>query len=338
MMKFERLINLLIIPFWINTLSGIVSGGISYWIAKNTFQQPLVNASVISILTIFITLSVIYFIKHSRDGENQQISTSSSTLPLTNQVQNSPISSGAVIQNNFGNIQFGPSESIDYQKVGKGISQNEPAYRVLLGQRHKLLREKYLKINPREMADFYGYQEVATLEGYEVGNKEFPVSDINRFVETFFISRKYLENGDTPIFNNCSVCNRDQLSLLFNDGFQLLFLCHPKPREELYTYPIFYKEERNYTRLVVATQSSFSSSGGGKSNIIDIIEEMIKHRVRPNAIFSTARLAEWEAVNRGIFYCRDIITIVAMSGDFECRDIFFEWFDEQLRIHKENST
>ena len=206
--------------------------------------------------------------------------------------------------------------------------QKEDSYAELLGKRHKHLRENYLELNPRKMADFYGYEKVAELETYEDGKDEFPLESIAKLEQTFFINSKYLEEGDPVIFQPFRLCH-DEVRKLLQEGFSPCFLCYNTEPYHLYTYPVFYKQEENYSRTVVANLlSDFNSGGGGRKNIEIIRTEMVKQGMEYlDASIVKVNESTWKALDKGRFYSKYMY--FGLGIDEDCCDIFEEWYRQE---------
>jgi hypothetical protein len=202
------------------------------------------------------------------------------------------------------------------------------SYRVNLGLRHKNLRENYLKINPRKMADFYGFKKVSQLEKYESGKDEFPQEKLDKLIEFFFVNRGYLDEGQPYIFNEFFLYSSQPGNLLDN-GFRPYFLCNPEDRENLFTYPVMFKVEDDLGRVIRGDLlSSFASRGGGKRNIVKIIEAMIKRNMDwtvANVFLVSPEI--WKELQNLTFYTQDIYSI-ADCPDRACEDVFIQWYEE----------
>lgn len=222
------------------------------------------------------------------------------------------------------------SSSDNLQFALENISQSEieeieEPYSVELGTRLKRLREDNLKLSKPKMRDFYEYVEVAELEKYEAGEVEFPKDSINKLKNFFFVNESFIEDGDSRIFRSINVYSEEVRELL-KSGFKIKFLCSPFDREWLYTYPVFFKEEDDYMRIVVAgLVGSFMSSGGGYNNIATIIREMLQIGMESYEV-SILKASEqaWRQLEHGTFYSTN--PYFGLGQDNECQDIFEEWF------------
>lgn len=201
----------------------------------------------------------------------------------------------------------------------------EESYPVRLGKRHKYLREKILELNERKMADFYGYDSTLELDKYERGEEEFPKESIEKLKETFFVNEKFLEDRNETIFRRFNIYS-DEVKKLLQDGFKPFFLCKEiDNRQDLKTYPVFHKQEDNYSRIVVSNLTgSFQSTGGGYNNIAQIIKQMLCRRMRSwDALILHVNNQTWQELEQGTFYSKH-----GYFGyrDDVCKDIFDEWF------------
>ena len=116
-------------------------------------------------------------------------------------------------------------------------------YQVALGRRHKFIRENILKLNPREMADLYGFERVAYLEDCEAGLDEFPTAAMQRLVQVFFVSPKYLQDGEAPIFQSFRFVNeREDCRRFLEEEFEPTFLCGPDFHKDGFAYGHAYLE------------------------------------------------------------------------------------------------
>ena len=218
------------------------------------------------------------------------------------------------------NFSITPQDDIQPEE----LEIEEEPYSVRLGKRHKFLREDILKLNERQMANFYRYDLASELESYERGEDEFPKESIERLKETFFVNEEFLEDGDSRIFRNFDIYS-DEVKKLLKEGFRPLFLCSMCDRSWLYTYPVFHKQENNYSRIVVSNlTASFQSTGGGYNNIAQIIIEMLRQGMRySDASILQVSKQTWQGLEQGTFYSKN-----GYLGyrDDECADIFYEQF------------
>ena len=207
-------------------------------------------------------------------------------------------------------------------------------YSIELGKRHRQLREKILQINPRRMADFYGFEKVAQLEACETGANEFPTHAITKLREFFFISPEYLEEGAQQVFEAFEITySPDDSKKFLSQGFQPFLLCLNELRHDLMCYPVFHKEEDGFDRIIVANSFGyFASGGGGKSNIMHLIEAIQEKGIAPYAVpIQEIDRKTWDALEAKTFYCVGMERF--LGPDAEARDCFLAWFEEFMRQH-----
>ncbi len=216
--------------------------------------------------------------------------------------------------------QINPQQNL----IIEPIEIKEEPYSVSLGKRHKFLREEYLKLNPRKMADFYGYNKTAELERYESGEDEFPKESLEKLKETFFINESFLEEDNSRIFRNF-ILSSNEVKHLLEDGFKPNFLCYTENLSRL-AFPVFHKQENKYFPIVVANNiGSFSSGHGGYNNIKIIIIEMLRQGMDyRDAFIQKVDKLTWQKLERGLFYSNNIY--FGDGLDEECADIFYEYY------------
>jgi hypothetical protein len=206
-------------------------------------------------------------------------------------------------------------------------------FSVELGKRHRYLRESILGINPRRMADFYGFEKVAQLEACERGDDEFPTAAIKKLCEFFFVSREYLEGEWSQVFDSFDVtCSAEDCNKYLTEGFHPLLLCLNEDRDKLWCWPVFHKEQDGFDRIITANSHGyFASTGGGKSNIMHLIEAAHHHGLRPYEI-SIQRVDRkiWDKLESWTFYQKGLASGAGRGPDDEAQDCFLEWFDEYL--------
>jgi hypothetical protein len=190
-----------------------------------------------------------------------------------------------------------PPISPPVQEEQEKQEQIEP-YQAQLGQRHKYLRKKILQLNPREMSDFYGFEKVKQLEDCEAGLDEFPTKAIKRLEEFFFVSPKYLQEGNNVIFQSFF---SDNCQRFVDEEFRSYFLCGPSFQEgqkDGLAYLVFCKEEGGYWRIIRSNvHAGFYSQGGGGHIIKALIDSMLNPDMsfcRPKTLCLDVSAEEWE--------------------------------------------
>ncbi len=207
-------------------------------------------------------------------------------------------------------------------------------YKSLLGRRHKILREDILQLTLREMAEFYEFSVVSDLEKYEKGESELPLQSIKMVEKFFFLNPKFLELGKHPVFTGFHL-SQDVISEYFNDGYTVLIACSPNERYDLLCYVVFYKEERELTRVIISNSpGSFASNGGGRLNIQYLINEMLSRNISPYDV-SVLKVTEyeWKAIESKDYYDKRVFTRFG-NADVECRTIFSSWYEESVVSRK----
>jgi hypothetical protein len=214
-------------------------------------------------------------------------------------------------------------------------------FSVELGKRHRRLRENILGINPRRMADFYGFEKVAQLEACERGDDEFPTAAIKKLREFFFVSREYLEGEYKQVFDSFDVtCSADDCKKFIGEGFHPFLLCLNEDREHLWCWLVFHKEQDGFDRIITANSHGyFASTGGGKSNVMRLIEAAHHHSLTPYDIsVQRADRKVWDRLESWTFYQKGLGGGGGLRGpDDDGQDCFLAWwkeFVEQARIRR----
>jgi hypothetical protein len=225
------------------------------------------------------------------------------------------------------------SEAADQPAIEVEVPQTAPPhpadnYSKSVGFRLKSLREQVLQLSLREMAEFLNIQVVSTLERYEAGEEEYPLSLIKKIEEFFRINPRYVESGEGAIFLHF-VLSQDSVSAFIRAGYTPILACCPSERGDLFCYQAFEKKTNGLTQLAYADRwGSFSSSGGGKSNIGYLINALLDENKSPSSVrIVQVTQEEWQATSNGAYYSKNPY-FRAGSADWECMDIFDSWFDE----------
>ena len=225
--------------------------------------------------------------------------------------------------------------------IGQQVDNEESVerYQVLLGRRHKFLREEILLLNPRQMSDFYGFEKVAYLEDYENGLDEFPTESIKRLVQVFFIRPEYLQESREPIFTSFDIISKREDSIrLLEQEFKPYFLCSPNFDKDGEAYLVFHKEDDGYSRMIKSnTVGGFYSSGGGANNVHTLILTMLNLDLNPDKLyipFLNVKLDEWKKLETGCWYNKNMGGYVGAANN-TARDIFEKWFKDQYKFEKD---
>ena len=213
------------------------------------------------------------------------------------------------------------TEEIRYDTYQKG-----------LGARHKILRESILSLNPREMADFYGYDKVSFLEKCEEGEDEFPRESMQRLEDFFFVNREHIEEGYPYIFQSFPLLyTEDGCVALLKEGFKPKIITSPaRSKEPNFGYVVFTKEHSKFHQTVISdVQGNFDSSGGGKGNVMNLILAL-KRFGDPYQYVSVSHARndeDWERLKNRTFYSKGVY-ISAGGADNRNQDIYDSWVRE----------
>lgn len=231
---------------------------------------------------------------------------------------------------------FTASQSLlDQGSRSEGGPHEGGRYSTELGKRHRHLREKILQLNPRQMSDFYGFEKVGQLEAFESGADEFPTAAIKKLRAFFFVSREYLEEGAPNIFNSFEItCSSDESRNLLAQNFAPYLLCLNEDREIFMCYPVFHKEQDGFDRIIVANSHGyFASCGGGKLNIMHLIEAIHEKGVAPHSVaIQKVDRRTWNALESKTFHRAGMERF--LGPDYDAQDRFLAWFDEFTRHPK----
>lgn len=205
------------------------------------------------------------------------------------------------------------------------------SYSKSVGTRLKFLREQVLLLSLREMAEFLGIEVISTLEIYERGEAEYPLPLIKKIEEFFRINPRYIEKGETPIFLHFQLSPKS-VNKFLQAGYTPILACCPNEMGDLYCYQVFEKTTNGYTQIAYTNlPGSFSSSGGGKSNIGYLISALLDAGKSPSAVKIVRVTAEeWQATSNGSYYSKP--PYFHSGGlDWKCMDIFDSWFEEYAK-------
>lgn len=222
-----------------------------------------------------------------------------------------------------------PNISHLHSPTAKTISsEGTDSYRLTLGKKHKYLREKILGYPLRDIATFYGLNTVSELEEYENGDKELPQELLSKLIDTFFINPEYFEKEKSYIFKSFAHTYRN-IDKFIDEGWEIHLLCTPNEDKGLFAWPVFQKKVGNINRCAIAdVYSSFSSNGGGKMNIEEIINAMIRNNIpATKARICMVDQKVWDQLSNNAFYSQNLWN--GMRGaHFRCQDIFIKWYHE----------
>lgn len=210
-------------------------------------------------------------------------------------------------------------------------------YKTGLGRRCEFLRE-VLKLNPRQMADFCGFEKTDYLHDCEAGLDEFPTAAINKLVQVFFIRLEYLQEGKDHIFQDFDIVStKKDCHRFLEQGFRPYFLCSPNFEEYGDAYLVFWKQDEGYWRMITSNYvGNFYSSGGGANNIYNLIDSMLDLHIRPswsNISFLNVCPEEWDLLEKGCWYNKEMRGYVG-AANYQARDIFESWFEKAQETRK----
>jgi hypothetical protein len=222
-------------------------------------------------------------------------------------------------------------------------------YQAALGKRHKHLRENFLKLNLREMSDFYGFIKVSDLEDYEAGLDEFPYESLKKLEDFFFVRPEYLQEGGDSIFRKFKIISdTEDCRYFLEQDFHPCFLCDPDFSKTGSAYLVFCKKEGKFWRKISSeAKGGFFSSGGGRSNIYNFIvpflDKFIDKRMiqylnvssmiyRLDVSFLNIQEEEWKSLNWGYWYLQGSY---AGAANHEAEDIFKVWCHRYLTNQKQ---
>lgn len=208
------------------------------------------------------------------------------------------------------------------------------SYSVEIGGRLKALRADLLRMTLREMAEFLNLRSVSQLERYEAGAEEYPLKHLAAIEAYFQVSRTFLESGEGSVFKSFSL-DRPTIAKYLRDEFRPTLLCAPQDRRDLFCYLAFHKTDGRFTQIAVANRiGSFSSNGGGRLNIGELIDAMLDREMTPSDVsIVKATSDEWAEVEDGRFYRRHPFNRFG-SADWECMAIFDLWFKEHANSRR----
>ncbi len=215
-------------------------------------------------------------------------------------------------------------------------TEDRISYKVRLGETHEWLRENILKLTPREMTEFYGFESVTQLEKYEQGIHELPLHELRRLEEFFFLNPNYLGTGQGSIFQNF-YNERSEISKYLNDGFTPTIACCPDKDDPLLGYVVLHKKENDILRVITANNpGSFESSVGRNEKVHNLICEMIDRGKDSHYVnILNATPSDWKAIeeNRYYDYCVFSRSGARLGIARKYRDIFDEWYEDVKKNH-----
>jgi hypothetical protein len=236
------------------------------------------------------------------------------------------------------------NRSITSLHVPESHSQQEKQierYQTTLGKRHKHLRENILKLNLREMSDFYGFVKTSDLEDYEAGLDEFPAVSIKKLEDSFFIRSKYLQEGGDFIFKKFEIISGTKDCKYFlEQDFTPYFLCDPDFKNTGGAYLVFSKKENEYWQMISSkAEGGFFSSGGGRNNVYNFIKPFLERSIDlrliqyiepnpwlydPKIHFLDVKNEEWHNLDWSCWYSKGM-SCYPGAANHDAEHIFHKW-------------
>jgi hypothetical protein len=158
---------------------------------------------------------------------------------------------------------------------------------------------------------------------------------MQRLVQVFFVSPKYLQDGEAPIFQSFRfVHTQKDCRRLLEEEFKPTFLCGPDfhkygPVTYGHAYLVFSKLDEGYWRMIRSeTVGGFYSSGGGKSNILNLIYAMLDLKLWWTTVHMyNVKQKEWEELAYRRWYNKGM-HVYNGGINIEAQDIFERWYNE----------
>lgn len=227
-------------------------------------------------------------------------------------------------RDNSNNEKPEPAEKVSNDEVSDD-AKDEP-YKVGLGRRVKYIRENVLDINPRKFSYLLGIEKVEELEAYESGEVEFSSEYVDLICDFFFVNKNYIQGESDYIFKTFCLIDSEDSEKLIKEGFRPYILCN-EDDDWLLGKIGFYKEEKDHHRLVFSDRPvSFKSSGGGKSNLMNMLVPFVKAgKAEYDASILSVDKSIWDAISKCFFYRKGFLGFMA---HFECQNIFHYRYEE----------
>ena len=183
------------------------------------------------------------------------------------------------------------------------------------------------------MVEFYNLNNVTQLEEYEEGINELPLSYLKKLEDFFFLNSKYLETGKEPLFNTEHL-HSTTIEKYLDIGFSPIIACNPSNRSNLFCYILLEKKEKGFQRILkFDLLSSFASNGGGQLNIFALIHAILNKSIDAYQVrILQANQHIWNEIENNSYYDKE--AFIGQS-DWECRDIFTEWYHSAIKTENE---
>lgn len=212
-------------------------------------------------------------------------------------------------------------------------SQTASTYAQEVGGRVRFIRESLLGFSMRQMCEKLGIESVTQLEKYEAGTEEIPIHITRQIEQEYDVDPAYLDGKTSAVFRRFAT-NKDTMIEYLRRGFTPVITTIPRPlgvTEKLYSYITFEKPEIDFTRHAVGMLlCSFSSQGGGRGNLHELIYAMLDLDMNPFSVWVVeATWYSWEAIENGT-YSSETSARIGRKADLDCQDIWAEWCERVI--------
>lgn len=144
-------------------------------------------------------------------------------------------------------------------------------YARIAGDRHRILRNDILGYSLREFARFHKLKSVSELEQWENGEREIPLTKLKVLEKHFSVDHRYIEGRSDEVFAWSDCRGIEDYRKLLRKGYSPYLLQGPENNWD-HCWICFCEEEKPFPRFTLnTTAGSFSSSGGGKRNILNFM-------------------------------------------------------------------
>lgn len=210
-------------------------------------------------------------------------------------------------------------------------AQTASTYAQEIGGRVRFIRESLLGFSMRQMCEKLGIESVTQLEKYEAGAEEIPIHITRQIEQEYDVDPAYLDGKTSAVFTRFAT-NKDTMIEYLRQGFTPVITTIPRPmgvKEKLYCYITFDKPEADFTRHAVGMlRCSFSSQGGGRGNLHELIYAMLDLGMNPFSVrVVEATWYSWEAIENGT-YSSETSARSVRKADLYCQDIWAEWCEQ----------
>ncbi|WP_298661325.1 hypothetical protein [uncultured Thiothrix sp.] len=210
------------------------------------------------------------------------------------------------------------------------IYNDTKPYIIIIGQRHKKIREHHLNFSLIEMSRFYEFLSPSEIENCESGKKEIPLQAIEKMRDFFSIEKEYIERGTGSIFKE----EHFRLIDFIKDGYRPVILCPPRKEShnfEPYKYWSFLfliKKVNGFEKsFQYGDVMNFYSTGGGKHNVEKLIKALLINNEEPYISILEADADTWTQAKKGDYYLTEE-KFYHFPADFENQDTYNWWLKD----------